>query len=183
MNWIAENFPYATRGVLGTIRSYYPNPLFAFGRYFTPFDRIKSLIAGFPIVTAPLILKDALINCNSLYFAHANLNNTYNYRFSIPPGIHGIDLLYTFCPIILTLRGYDLSIPVPLLYAKGWQSYVISFVKYGNPNVERAGGTVLWSLFGNGKNIVDVTPFGIYQTTDNQLPDDRCAFWQPAPYI
>jgi hypothetical protein len=94
-----------------------------------------------------------------------------------------MDLLYTFYPITLTLSGYDLSIPIPLLYAKDLQSYFISFVKYGVPNVERGSGTVAWPLFANEKSIIDTTPFGFEVTTDNELPEDRCAFWQPAPYI
>jgi hypothetical protein len=43
-----ENFPNATSGVFAEIRSYYPIPLFALNRYLTEFDRIRTLIAGFP---------------------------------------------------------------------------------------------------------------------------------------
>lgn len=128
-------------------------------------------------------LIEAVINCNSLYLAHAFLNRTYNYRFSIPPGIHALDLLYTFYPLTLTLPGYDLSISIPLLYAEGLQRYFISFVKDGNPNIERSGGTVAWPVIGPGKRIVDVTPFGFDVTTDDELPEDRCEFWQSAKYV
>ena len=44
-------------------------------------------------------------------------------------------------------------------------------------------GSVPFPLFGNAENIVDVSLGGFSQTTDDELPEDRCAFWQPAPYI
>jgi len=123
-----------------------------------------------------------VIDCNGLYLAHA-FPGAYEYRFSVPPGIHAMDVLFTFYPITLTLPGFDLSIPIPLLYAKGLQSYLISFVKHGDPNVERGSGTIGWPLFGSGKAIIDITLAGFSQTSDDELPNDRCAFWQPAPYI
>jgi len=91
--------------------------------------------------------------------------------------------LYTFYPFTLTLPGYDLSIPIPLLYAEGLQSYFISFVKHGNPNIERRNGTVAWPIFGSEKTIVDTTIFGFDVTTDDELPEDRCGFWEPALYV
>ena len=51
---MVENFPNATSAVLAEIKSYYPIPLFALNRYFTEFDRIRTLIAGFPKFTTPL---------------------------------------------------------------------------------------------------------------------------------
>lgn len=51
---MAQNFPNATSGVLAKIRSYYPIPLFALNRYLTEFDRIRTLIAGFPDITTLL---------------------------------------------------------------------------------------------------------------------------------
>jgi Carboxylesterase family len=99
------------------------------------------------------------------------------------PGIHGEDLLYTFDPLSFTLPGFDLNVTVPVPYAKGLQSYFISFAKNGDPNSERTAGTVEWPLFGENKNIVDLSLTGFQVTTDSELPDDRCAFWQSAPYI
>lgn len=71
-----------------------------------------------------------------------------------------------------------------MLYAQGLQSYLVSFVKHGDPNVERRLGTVEWPLFGNKDTIVDVTPsgFSVLQT-DDEISEERCKFWQSAPYI
>ena len=147
----------------------------------TEFGRLKQLISG-ALNLSELLMVEVILNCNCLYLARAFNNNSYNYRFSIPPGIHALDLAFTFYPLTLTLAGIELTVPVPLLYANGLQSYFISFIKHGDPNVERGAGTIEWSTFGNGKGIVDLTPAGFAQTTDNELPDDRCGFWQNAPY-
>jgi hypothetical protein len=96
--------------------------------------------------------------------------------------MHALDLIYTFYPLTVTLRKVDISVDVPLLYAKALQSYFISFVKHGDPNVERQAGTIEWGLFGNGKSIVDLTLPGFSATSDGQHPEDRCGFWQTAPY-
>ena len=58
----------------------------------------------------------------------------------------------------------------------------MSFVKLGDPNVERGLGTIQWERFGLGKRIFDVTVLGFRKRVDYQLPEDRCAFWQSAPY-
>ena len=117
-----------------------------------------------------------------MYLARAFNSQSYNYRFSIPPGIHALDLSYTFYPLTITLGGLDIGIDVPLLYAKALQSYFVSFVKHGDPNVERGPGTIAWDRFGAEKSIVDVTLLGFSKVVDDELPEDRCAFWQSAPY-
>jgi hypothetical protein len=82
----------------------------------------------------------------------------------------------------LTLAGKDLNVPVPLLHPKGLQSYFVSFVKHGDPNVERGPGTIAWDRFGEVKSIVDITHNGFRKVVDEELPDERCGFWQNAPY-
>ena len=72
---------------------------------------------------------------------------------------------------------------MPLPHAQGLQSYFISFVKHGDPNIERRAGTVEWPLFGNEDTIVDITPLGFSVERDAQISQERCKFWQSAPYI
>ena len=124
---------------------------------------------------------ESVIDCNCLYLSRAYSNNTYNYRFSVIPGIHGEDLLYTFYPT--TLTGYDLSINIPDPDAKAWQSYFTSFVMYGTTNTGRSSGTVTWPICGSEMDIIEVSLSGFTQTTDDELPADRCTFWQSAPYM
>jgi hypothetical protein len=70
-----------------------------------------------------------------------------------------------------------------LPHAQGLQSYFVSFAKHGNPNVERRAGTVEWPLFGNKNTVVDITPLGFSVESDAQISEERCKFWQSAPYI
>jgi len=100
----------------------------------------------------------------------------------VPPGIHALDLLYTFYPFTLTIYGKELDIPIPIHHAKALQSYFVSFVKYGDPNVERGPETIAWDRFGEKKNIVDTTLHGFRRALDNEVSDLRCGFWQRAPY-
>lgn len=126
---------------------------------------------------------EGLIICNCLYLSHAFANQTFNYRFSVPPGIHALDLLYTFHPTTVTVRGEQLTLPVPLSHAQGLQSYFLSFVRHGDPNIERRPGTVEWPLFGDANRVVDVTPLGFSVVGDQEISMERCKFWQSAPYI
>ena len=165
------------------IQSYYPDPLSDPARYLTNFERVEEIIAGKNVMGLSTDRIECVIDCNGLYLANA-FPGAYGYRFSVPPAIHAIDLLYTFYPMTLTLfNGTDVTIPVPIAYAKGLQSYFISFAKHGDPNVERGPGTVQWPLFGSGRNIVDLDLTGFSVTTDDELPSDRCGFWQSAPYV
>jgi hypothetical protein len=94
-----------------------------------------------------------------------------------------MDLLFTFYPIAITLPTNTFVLPIPLLYARALQRYFISFVKHGDPNVERGSGTTEWPIFGKDKRIVDVTLLGFWGLKDHQLPEDECHFWQNAIYM
>lgn len=66
-----------------------------------------------------------------------------------------------------------------------FQQYLVSFVKYGTPNTAKAPPTPLWPWFGYNKTFVEITyveDFNV-DAPDQELPDDLCGFWQPAPYI
>jgi len=179
--WISQIFPYASGTVLSQIQSEYPTPMSAMNRYLTEFGRVDQLISGTASELSQSHPIETVIDCNCLYLARAYSNNTYNYRFSVTPGIHAQDLLYTFYPT--TLTGYNLPLSVPDVDAKAFQSYFISFAIHGDPNTARMSGSVPFPLFGSSENIVDVSLAGFAETTDDELPEDRCAFWQPAPYM
>ena len=182
IEWIKEIFPSTNPAVYEEIQKYYPSPQFGTTRYSTEFGRIKSIIEGLLHLKLISYSLDSIVNCNCLYLARAFKNNTHNYRFSIPPGIHAMDLIFTFYPMTITLPTNLFVLPIPLLYARALQSCFISFVKHGDPNVERRRGTIEWHLFGKEKRIVDVTLLGFWGVKDNQLSEDYCRFWQTATY-
>src|SRR5271154_3445614 len=155
-------FPGAKPSLYEEIQKYYPSPLLGTTRYITEFDRIKSIIEGSFPPQISVSFVDGIVNFNCLYLARAFGNDTYNYRFSIPPGIHGMDLIFTFYPMTITLPTNLFVLSIPLLYARALQSYFISFVKHGDPNVERRRGTIQWHLFGEEKRIVDTILLGFW---------------------
>jgi len=151
---------------------YYPPPDLSDGRYATEFGRLNSLIS------------DAVINCNVQYLSWAMNNLTYNYEWGAFPGFHGLDLCYTFHPFNIPVDGQN----VCLLYGSErptqFQKYLVSFVKYGSPNYPQTPPIVPFPIFGKAKDIVEITWIeDFYVTQDNKLPEDRCNFWQSAPYI
>jgi hypothetical protein len=67
-------------------------------------------------------------------------------------------------------------------YARAWQSYLISFIKHGDPNIERRPGTIEWDIAGKDIRIVDLRWEGFQRDVDDQVDEERCAFWQRAEY-
>jgi hypothetical protein len=129
---------------------------------------------------------DGVLNCNVLYLSRAFSNLTYNYQWDVDPGWHGLDLCYTFYPINIVVDDVPVcdvySIPVR---PQQFQQYLVSFVKYGNPNTGKSPFTPTWPLFLSNKTIVDITYIEDFYVVapDPELYDNLCGFWQPAPYI
>ena len=67
-------------------------------------------------------------------------------------------------------------------YAQAWQSYLISFIKYGDPNKERRRETIPWEYTTEEMRIVDLRWDGFVRDVDDQVDADRCGFWQRAEY-
>jgi carboxylesterase type B len=123
---------------------------------------------------------DWIFNCNTRYLTNAYDNNTYNYRFSLRPGIHAADLFLTFLDVKIDWQGKRRVVNVP--YARAWQSYLVSFIKHGNPNVQRREETIRWETAGEDIRIVDLRWEGFKWVEDDQVDAERCAFWQKAEY-
>lgn len=69
-----------------------------------------------------------------------------------------------------------------LPYAQIWQSYLISFIKYGDPNIASVPGAMQWKKTGDKMEIIDLRWDGIIWDEDDQMNSERCAFWQRAEY-
>lgn len=123
---------------------------------------------------------DWIFNCNTRYITEAYGHKTYNYRYSIRPSIHAADLFLTFMDVTFDWRGKRQFIEFP--YARAWQSYLVSFIKHGDPNVHRRRETIEWDLAGKDMNILDLRWEGFQWDVDDQVDPERCAFWQKAEY-
>ena len=69
-----------------------------------------------------------------------------------------------------------------LPYAQIWQSYLLSFIKYGDPNVASIRGATQWKKTGDEMGIIDMRWDGIVWDNDDQVDPERCTFWQRAEY-
>lgn len=111
------------------------------------------------------------VRCNTNYLNRAYGNRTFSYEFSVPPGIHGSDVPYTFFGTNLAADNVRVtSTPV----AVALQKYITSFVESGVP-----GGPQLprFPMYGSNSQIQDLKVTGITQIMDDTA-NARCKWWQ-----
>jgi len=122
-----------------------------------------------------------IFNCNVRYITQAFGNETYNYVYGIPPSIHSVDVIFEFLDLKFDYGGNRLNWNFP--YVRAWQSYLISFIKHGDPNVERdIETTIPWRRAGENMEVVNMQLKGFERDVDEQMDAKRCAFWQRAEY-
>jgi hypothetical protein len=176
---LRQNLPLASISILQKIRKLYPSPSASYGEFAHQFDRVNAMISGSPN-TQLRLTKEWIFSCNTRYIANAYGNETYNYRYSIHPSIHAADLFLTFMDLKFNWKGQRYLMRFP--YAQAWRSYLISFIKHGDPNVERRQETIPWETTGDRLEMVDLRWDGFIWGEDDQVDEERCGFWQRAKY-
>jgi cholinesterase len=120
------------------------------------------------------------INCNRVFMNAALPSISYGYLFSVSPGLHAVDIEYTFYNGNITTSLYGPPINGTLAHA--FQQYIVNFTKGGSPNGRQTTDPI-FPVYGTGKVVMDVdnVDFGFHlKDTDATV---RCAFWQAAPYF
>lgn len=115
--------------------------------------------------------KRRVFTCNTFYLDKAYGNNTYAYLFSIPPAIHGEDVMYTY------YNGPNSQVATPIAIAL--QEYLTAFAEMGTPN---EAGVPFFPLYGPGAIVQDLNITGISQIMD-PAANSRCDWWQRARYV
>lgn len=150
----------------------YPDDYSGTQPWTTPWDRAKHFMA------------ESAIICNAYYLnaaAAAHGRDVYSYQFDVFPGAHGQDIPYffyngvgsngpslTYDDLNGTLAGY-------------MQRYYAAFTQSGDPN-NRSGITKVPMLEEwNGRNVTNLSNSGYTRITD-PLVNQRCEFWQTAPW-
>ena len=128
-----------------------------------------------------LLVSEVVFTCNAHWLNTAYNNDTYSYLFSVPPGLHGEDIAYTFFdgqtgPIILQEVGNA-------TFAIDFQEYLTNFAETGNPNGD---GLPLFPKYGASAtqqvlNLTSTLAINISQTMD-PAANYRCDWWQKALY-
>lgn len=174
---IKLNFPQADAKILKDIETQYPEPGL-FSTFLTNFDRVSTLIGEY------------VVSCNTRFLAAAYPNKAWAYRFSVPPGVHGFDLIFAFWRADLNIGqllqfDFDIDFITQKNLATGFQSYITSFVRTGDPNTFREIGSLpptqsfpKAALGENGVTMLDVNLFGYSTVTDPDTPRGRCSYWQ-----
>jgi carboxylesterase type B len=132
-----------------------------------------------PLARAALVLSDSAFECNTDYLNRAYQNQTYAYEFSIPPGLHGQDVLYTFFDNGTSTVTSNLGVSVTnVTVAHAMQDWFVSFTHGGSPRSSLTPTFPRYGARGQLMNIGNDTIAAVHDTTNNP----RCRFWQTAPY-
>ncbi|KAI9866603.1 MAG: hypothetical protein M1813_001155 [Trichoglossum hirsutum] len=115
---------------------------------------------------------EASFTCNTFFLNRAFGNQTYAYRFSIPPAYHGEDVPYTY------FNGPDPRVANDTI-ALAMQSYITTFAVSGQPNQEKFPA-IPW--YGNNNQILDLNVTGMTAISD-PVANERCVWWQKALYF
>jgi len=124
-----------------------------------------------------LTIADACFVCHTRFLNQAAFRPpTYAYEWTVPPGLHGADLAYTF---------YDFgpSPSVNTTLAETMQRYLARFAETGQPNAptvplfEGARGSFMVQELGSDGIGPMLDEGGIKPLRE------RCRFWQEVPYL
>ena len=125
------------------------------------------------------------------YLSSAYSEKTYNLQYSVTPGLHATDLLPTFYDLNLDLATLAGEISFPLIpgfgsFAQGYQSYLVSHARTGDPNTYKKTlnipSAITWprpDLSGDAiNNILDANDLGFKVTYDGETTKSVCGFWE-----
>ena len=122
-----------------------------------------------PVSRMALIISDFAFTCNTKFLSGAFNNTTYNYRFAIPPGIHGTDTPYTFWS-----GGVSAGVQNDTI-ANIMQDFIVSFAKSGVPTTNT--GIPRFEQYGANSTMLNLAPAGITLMRDDTA-NLRCEWWQ-----
>lgn len=124
------------------------------------------------------LMADMIFKCNVDYLNHAFKNQTFAYEFSIPPAIHGQDVLYTYYSNGTLPHNNDISV-TNVTVAEVMQDYFTSFVQLGRPKSPLGP---IFKQYGQRQQLMDIGNNSIRMKRDT-IDNSHCRYWQPAPYL
>lgn len=146
-----------------------------------------------PLERVALTISEVFYACNAYYLGRAYENSSYGYQFSIPPGLHGQDLPYTFFtgldpgPDAPPLQLQDL-VSLVMKYgqvgdpktAVAWQQFMTSFAQRGTPTGRDLPASI--APYGRNDSVMDFNVFGVGIIKD-PAANRRCEWWQKGLYL
>jgi len=133
-----------------------------------------------PLERAALLFSELNFVCNTDYINRAYHGQSYAYEFSVPPALHGQDVLYTFYDngsnyLSSSVDGLSVT---NVTIAEVMQDYFTSFVQAGTPKSSLGPKFPRHGPRAQLINIGNTTIQPMHDPSDNP----RCRFWQTAPY-
>ncbi len=129
-----------------------------------------------PIGRTALAISNYVVTCNSNILA-ATLTPGYAYLYSVPPGLHGEDISYTFFNGDTSTS--DDGLPVNATVAEVFQRYLTNFAMTGRPTAE---GYQDFALYGQQDTVTNIGTTGLGTQLKDPGAVPQCKFWQEAPY-
>lgn len=180
--FISEFFPsYSqTDGVNAVIEGRYPPVESAKSNYSTEFDRTKALLA------------ESSFQCNIRYLTDAYNGKNYNLKYSVTPGLHGVDNIPIFYDANIDPTELGDNVPFPIIpgfgsFAQAYQSYLVSHARTGDPNkyakLVNLPPAIKWPKAGNSSadvvtNVLDAGDLGFHVISDDATKESVCGFWR-----
>jgi carboxylesterase type B len=118
------------------------------------------------------IISEIIFTCNTVYLARADTSSAYKYQFSVPPGLHGSDVPYTFYNGVSEDPSFNATV------ARALQAYLTSFAQNGVPSAE---GFPTFPVYGSTSTELNLNISGI-STMRDSTDNARCQYWQKALY-
>ncbi|RFU25191.1 hypothetical protein B7463_g11146, partial [Scytalidium lignicola] len=166
--FLSQTFPDASPIILNYISTVmYPEVYDSSYGYTTPTER------------SALAASEISFTCNTRYLDLAFKNKTYSYYFTVPPGLHGEDVPYTFFNGDTSTPNY--GVPVNSTVAYALQEFITSFAKTGNPN-GKGKKIPLFPMYGNDSEVLDLSLDGLEVQMDT-VANSRCDWWQKGLYL
>ena len=171
-SYLQDFLPTASSQALDYIEfTLYPPPPVNNGSlsYTTEFNRLVSTIG------------EGVFQCNAVYMdtAYGAMNQAYGYYFSVPPGIHGEDIVYTF----YNNDGVDIGdLLLNTTVAVALQDWITTFAQSGAPSAPEVTGIPNFQLYGPDSQVEDLGLSSITEIMDPQQTN-RCQWWQKALYL
>ncbi|KAF7876425.1 hypothetical protein EAF04_001517 [Stromatinia cepivora] len=126
---------------------------------------------------ASVITAEFAFTCNTRFLNTAFLNETHSYFFTVPPGLHGEDIAYTFFNGDTTTS--DGGMPVNATVAAVLQRYIMNFAITGNPNGKEVP---FFPEYQSNSTTVVLGTTGLGSVQTDTTANNRCDWWQQALY-
>jgi cholinesterase len=126
---------------------------------------------------ASLITAEVSFTCNTRFFDLAYNNETYSYFFTVPPGVHGEDIAYTFFNGDVTTL--DDGLPVNATVATALQKYITNFAMTGSPN---GVDVPFFPEYQSNSTVVELGITGIGALSVDTTANERCDWLMQALY-